>query len=139
MADGTDSAPGAGASPAPSKTRPSVLLVDDEAPLREVMRETLAGEFEIETAASAEEAEAWLGAKSFDVMVCDHLMPAEQGLDFFVRHYGRWPATRRILLTGYMNPELITRSVRVAGLAACLLKPLPSAELIAAVRAAMVR
>lgn len=38
-----------------------------------------------------------------------------------------------------MNPELITRSVRVAGLAACLLKPLPSAELIAAVRAAMAR
>jgi len=121
----------------PARPRPAVLLVDDETELSAVLAEAMAGEFAVETVASAAEAETALGRWAFDVVVCDHLMPGEQGLDFFVRHYGRWPATRRILLTGYMNPELISRSVSVAGLAACVLKPLTPSELAQAVRAAL--
>ena len=115
-----------------------VLLVEDEIELRTVMQATLGRFFEIETVASAEEAELLLGLRSFDVIVSDHIMSGESGLDFFVRHYGRWPSTRRILLTGYMNPELISRSVAVAGLSACLLKPLTTNELKTAIEAAMV-
>jgi DNA-binding NarL/FixJ family response regulator len=49
----------------------------------------------------------------------------------------RHPETRRILLTGYINPELLSRSLEVAGLSACMLKPVRAAELAKAVREAL--
>ena len=118
---------------------PSVLLVDDEAELREVIREVLAMEFEVETAASTQEAETLLARRTFDVMICDHVLPAGTGLDFFIRHYGRWPGMKRILLTGYMNPELISRSVALGGLVACVLKPVAFDELLRLVRGAVAK
>ena len=111
------------------EARPAVLLVDDERSLLDVMRLGLAEKFEVETAVSTEEAEMLLALRTFAVIVCDHLMPHEMGLEFLIRARDRWPGTRRILLTGYMNPELISRSVAVAGLSACLLKPTSPSEL----------
>jgi two-component system response regulator HupR/HoxA len=109
--------------------KPAVLLVDDERALLDVMRLGLGEKFDVETAVSTEEAEMLLALKKFDVIVCDHLMPEEMGLDFLIRARARWPDARRILLTGYMNPELISRSVALAGLSACLLKPTSPTEL----------
>jgi hypothetical protein len=43
-----------------------------------------------------------------------------------MHHY---PKARRILLTGYINPDLISRSVQLAGLSACLMKPIDMSEL----------
>jgi len=116
---------------------PPVLLIDDEPKLLDAMREALAEEFAIETAASAAEAEMLMAARPFGVVVCDHVMPGETGLDFLVRMRERHPRTKRILLTGYMNPELLSRSIAVAELSACLLKPVKMAELAAAVRLAL--
>jgi DNA-binding NarL/FixJ family response regulator len=63
----------------------------------------------------------------------------EAGLGFFIRMRERHPQTLRILLTGYLNPELLSRSMRVAELSACLLKPVRAAELARAVHAAVGR
>jgi len=49
----------------------------------------------------------------------------------------RHPRTKRILLTGYMNPELLSRSIAIAELSACLIKPVKAVELAAAVRQAL--
>jgi DNA-binding NtrC family response regulator len=46
-----------------------------------------------------------------------------QGLDFLVEALQRQPEAKRILMTGYLNPDLIGRSVSLAQLSACLLKP----------------
>jgi len=116
---------------------PPILLVDDEPQLLNAMREGLETEFAIETAGSAADAELLMAAKKFAVIVCDHVMAGETGLDFLVRMRERHPRTRRILLTGYMNPELLSRSVAIAELSACLLKPVKTAELAAAVRQAL--
>ena len=113
-----------------------VLLVDDEAPLLEVLRLGLKEEFEIEVASSAEDGELMMATRKYDVLVCDHLMPGEEGLRFLIRASRLFPHTRRILITGYMNPELISRSVALAGLAVCLLKPLKIETLAAAIREA---
>ena len=123
----------------PPRHRPVVLLVDDEIPLREALRLGLEPDFEIESAGSAEEAEIMMASRSYDAVVCDHLMPGEAGLDFLTRMQRLFPRTRRILLTGYMNPELITRSVAVAGLSDGLLKPMKAAQLAEAVRTALER
>ena len=114
-----------------------VLLVDDEPQLLGAMREGLETEFAIETAGSAAEAELLMAAQSFAVVVCDHVMAGETGLDFLVRMRELHPRTKRILLTGYMNPELLSRSIAIAELSTCLIKPVKAAELAAAVRQAL--
>lgn len=122
--------------PMPADRLP-VLLVDDEPKLLEAMREGLVTDFEIETAGSAAEAEQLMAAREFAVVICDHILPGEAGLDFLMRMRELHPETRRILLTGYMNPELLSRSVAVAELSACLIKPVRAAALAQAVRAAV--
>jgi len=117
--------------------KPVVLLVDDEAQLLETLRLGLQRDFELDLAATAEEAELMMATRSYDVVVCDHLMPGEVGLDFLVRARDRHPRTKRILITGYMNPELIMRSVAVAGLSTCLIKPLRAKQVAEAIRAAL--
>jgi DNA-binding NtrC family response regulator len=117
--------------------RPAVLLVDDERQLVAVLSEVLQEEFALETAASAEEADLLMASGTYDVLVCDHMLPGEAGLGFLIRMSERYPATRRILVTGYMNPELISRSAALARLSACLIKPVRAEALAAAVRQAL--
>ncbi len=46
---------------------------------------------------------------------------------------------QRILLTGYVNPELLSRSKDLAGLAAVLTKPVAIDELVEAIRMVLPR
>lgn len=104
--------------------RPVVLLLDDELDLRTVMSRMLEDQFEIEGAANVDEARLLLGTRKFDALVCDHMMPGNvQGLDFLVEAMKVQPNAKRILMTGYMNPELLARGVTLAQLSAVLLKP----------------
>lgn len=104
--------------------RPVVLLLDDELQLTAVMARALEGEFEVEIAANVEEARLLLGTRKFSALICDHMMPGEkQGLDFLVEALTVQPEAKRILMTGYMNPELLARGVSLAQLSAVLLKP----------------
>ncbi len=123
----------------PAPSRPRVLLVDDEAELHTVLRAGLEPEYQLETAETAEEAETRMGGGNYDVIICDYMLPRESGLDFLMRMSEQFPATRRIMLTGYINPELVSRSVSMAGLSACLVKPMRAAELADQLRDVMSR
>jgi DNA-binding NtrC family response regulator len=116
---------------------PVVLLVDDEPLLLDSLGQELQGACRVYTATSAAEADLKLAARHYDVIVCDHMLPGEQGLDFLCRVMELIPSTKRILMTGYTNPEFVSRSAAVAGLSACLVKPLRASEVAAAVRAAI--
>lgn len=123
----------------PPLPRQSVLVVDDEQEIRSVMVLGLQSQFEVETAASAAEAEMMMATKAYDIVVCDHLMPDEEGLAFLTRAREQFPKTQRILVTGYINPELISRSKAVAGLADVMMKPVNTGDLIQAIRLAVPR
>jgi DNA-binding NtrC family response regulator len=118
----------------PVPPRPIVLLVDDEQAMRDVLVLGLKEHFDVECARSADEAEMMLATKPYDVVVCDHLMPGEEGLAFLVRARKQFPQVQRILMTGYINPDLLSRSTGVAGLASCLMKPVSTQSLIDAIR-----
>ncbi|RFC51066.1 MAG: two-component system [Verrucomicrobia bacterium] len=122
--------------PAPD-SKPSVLLIDDEPNILELMRVGLEKDYEIETAASAEEATLLTGTRQYDLIVCDQIMPGQNGLEFLMQSAERHPATRRIMLTGYINPELLSRAVPLAGLSACILKPALPDELKRAIQKAL--
>ncbi|HRI83142.1 MAG TPA: response regulator [Opitutaceae bacterium] len=113
---------------APSK--PAVLLIDDERPLLDIFVQALSPHFEIATATSVREAEFILHKRSFKVVLADHLMPGGNGMSFLVRAREEYPHMQRILVTGYMKPEMLLRSVNEAGLFRYLLKPVPMTELI---------
>ena len=119
------------------KPKPSVLLVDDEPYILDLMRVGLEDDFEIETAASAEDATIMTAARQFDVIVCDQMMPGQNGLEFLMRSSELQPGSRRIMMTGYINPELLSRAVPLAGLSACILKPAHPHELKQAIAKAL--
>ena len=94
-----------------SPSKPSILLLEDDNALAEMIATALGGEFEIERAANVEEAGLLLGSRPFQLLLCDHMMPGgKQGLDFLVEAQERFPKAKRILMTGYMNPDFLSRS-----------------------------
>ena len=115
---------------APEKQRDEILVVDDERPLLEVFEQALRTRFEVTTATSAREAEFILRKKSFKVVIADHLMPGGNGMSFLVRAREEYPHMQRVLVTGYMKPEMLLRSVNEAALFRYLLKPVSVVELV---------
>jgi len=123
----------------PSPIKPklgAVLLIDDEKPLLSLFQEALSPHFEIAIATSAKEAGYLMHKKEFKVVVCDHLMPGGNGLSFLVHAREEYPDTQRVLVTGYMKPEMLLRSVNEAALYRYLLKPVSLPELIKTVQEA---
>jgi len=108
----------------------AVLLVDDERPLLELYNEALSPYFEVSLATSAKEAGFILHKKPFKVVVSDHLMPGGNGLSFLVDAREEYPDMQRVLVTGYMKPEMLLRSVNEAALYRYLLKPVSLPELV---------
>lgn len=116
------------------KPKDAILLIDDERPLLEVFSAALSPHFEVALAGSAREAEFILHKKEFKVVIADHLMPGGNGMNFLVRAREEYPHMQRILVTGYMKPEMLMRSVNEAALFRYLLKPVSLPELIKVVR-----
>ncbi len=110
--------------------RGAVLVVDDEQPLLDVFAAALSPYFDVTTATSTREAEFILHKTAFKVVIADHLMPGGNGMSFLVRAREEYPHMQRILVTGYMKPEMLLRSVNEAALFRYLLKPVAITELV---------
>lgn len=123
-----------GTSPSTPAARDAVLLVDDEATILEMYTEALGTHFDVSTATTVKQAEALLQKSSYKVVVSDHLMPGGNGLSFLVRVREEHPEMARVLVTGYMKPEMMLRAVNEAAVFRYLLKPVPIADLIEAVK-----
>jgi DNA-binding NtrC family response regulator len=119
---------------ADSAKKDAVLLVDDEKTLLGIYASALAPYFDITTATNAREADFLLQKKAFKVVVADHLMPGGNGMNFLVRAREEFPHMQRVLVTGYMKPEMLLRSVNEAALFRYLLKPVAMTELVKVVQ-----
>lgn len=114
----------------------AVLVVDDEKPLLDVYVSALTPFFDVTTATNAREADFTLQKKKFKVVIADHLMPGGNGMNFLVRAREEFPHMQRVLVTGYMKPEMLLRSVNEAALYRYLLKPVSLPELVKTVQEA---
>src|SRR5580700_6997656 len=121
----------------PAAAKEAILIVDDEPPILDAFASALSPYFDVSTAASAREADFTLRKKAFKVVISDHLMPGGNGMSFLVRAREEYPQMQRILVTGYMKPEMLIRSVNEAALFRYLLKPVTLAELIKVVQEAV--
>jgi DNA-binding NtrC family response regulator len=102
----------------------------------ELYAEALSPYFDVAVATSAKEAGFHLHKRAFKVVVSDHLMPGGNGLSFLVDAREEYPEMQRVLVTGYMKPEMLLRSVNEAALYRYLLKPVSLPELIKTVQEA---
>ncbi|MEO7415110.1 MAG: response regulator [Opitutaceae bacterium] len=119
-----------------SPKKPAVLLVDDEPPLLDVFAVALAPYFEVVLAHSVREADFALQKGPFKVVVADHLMPGGNGMEFLIRARQEFPHMQRVLVSGYLKPEMLMRSASEAALFRFLLKPVAIGELVRVVQEA---
>jgi response regulator RpfG family c-di-GMP phosphodiesterase len=113
--------------------RPRVLIVDDEASLRLLLRATLpADDFDVRDVASAEEARGVVDSWAPDIVLLDVNLPGADGLSFCAELVGSDTARRPtvILLTGEPISET---TARMAGATALLRKPFSPLALLALV------
>jgi two-component system, OmpR family, phosphate regulon response regulator OmpR len=91
--------------PHPDLSEPHLLVVDDDARLRGLLRRYLSDSgFRVTAAADASEARSNLASFAFDLVVLDVMMPGESGLELTraLRAEGRIPV---LLLTAMAEPE----------------------------------
>ncbi len=112
--------------------RPAVILADDEAGLREMLRMVLEHEgYEVIEAANGEEAIAQFRARNGDVaaVLLDVQMPVLGGLEAYTRIHAMSPQTPVILGTGYVGDAELA-AIRDAGADDMLLKPYEMRDLL---------
>ena len=89
-----------------NRTRHSLLIVDDEEPVREACRSTLAGEpLTLTQADSGDRALEMIAARRFDVVILDLKMPGVDGLQVLSRIKADHPHTAVVVITGYATVE----------------------------------
>jgi two-component system response regulator RegA len=115
-----------------AESRPSLLLVDDDAVYRERLAKAIAARgYDVRTAAEAETALALAEADSPEFAVLDLRMPGESGLELLRRLKGIDPTTRVLMLTGYGSIATAMEAVRL-GAVNYLTKPADVDDILAA-------
>jgi two-component system response regulator PilR (NtrC family) len=90
-----------------------VLVVDDEASLRELLRIVLEGEgYQVSLAASYKEATRELSQRTFDLVICDIVLPDGNGLDLLRAHHQARPDTPFAMITAHSTPAHMITSLR---------------------------
>jgi two-component system phosphate regulon response regulator PhoB len=114
-----------------------IMIVDDENTLRETMADLLAvGGRDVITAASGEEALAYLEGDPFDLLIVDLIMPGIDGLQVIDVAQKVSPQAKIIMLTAYGTLDSAIQAMR-RGATDYLLKPATAPEIEAAVGRAL--
>ncbi len=99
----------------------NVLVVDDDAAVRQSVRKVLEGAgYEVAAASDGEEAVVQFVPEQFDLVLLDLNLPRRNGWDVFERLTTRYPFVPVIIITGMPNQY---RPALAAGASALLEKP----------------
>jgi cyclic di-GMP phosphodiesterase len=108
----------------------SILIVDDEEPIRRMLSRLLERHhYACKVASDATEARRQLEGQDFALILCDVNMPGESGLDL-VRHVLReYPHTAAVMITGLDDPQLASIALE-QGAYGYIIKPFESNEVL---------
>jgi DNA-binding NtrC family response regulator len=116
---------------------PSILVVDDEAEIREGLQLLLSSEgYEVTLAETAEAALARLGERPFDVLLLDVSLPDRNGIDLLRELRARDAAASIILITAYGSINMAREAFK-SGALDYITKPWSNDELLAQVAKAV--
>ena len=117
----------------------SILVVDDEAVVRQANLRSLASEHcRVEAAWNGDEALRAMERSAFDVVLLDLRMPGMDGMSVLKKIKQRWPQSEVVILTGYPSIETAKEAVRL-GAYDYLAKPVGPNEVINAAHGAMMQ
>src|SRR5205809_86072 len=117
----------------------TVLIIDDEAAIRESLETLLELEgYAVESASSGEEGLARLGDGSFDLVLLDLALPDRNGIDLLAEIHAHDPHLSVIMITAYGTVENAVRAMQ-AGASNFVQKPWDNEKLLADVRTAVAR
>jgi DNA-binding NtrC family response regulator len=100
-------------------TRGSILLVDDEPKIRQILTEALRDEGrEVLATGSPREALRWLGERPFDLLVVDNLMPELSGLELIREVMSAPPAERPqiVMMTAHATLENAIEAMKLGAI-----------------------
>jgi excisionase family DNA binding protein len=122
-------APVAPAAPA-GAGRPKVLVVDDEASIRDLLAKTLAlAEYEVDTAPDGREALDALRARPYDLLVTDLKMPVLDGMGLIREARRLAPRLPIVVITAHSTEATAIESVNL-GVNGYLTKPFRIAKIL---------
>lgn len=111
-------------------TKPTILLVDDEESILNSLRRLLRGQpFDIVLAGSGAEALEVMAAQPIDLVMSDARMPGMDGAQLLAEVHRLYPATSRILLTGYADLPTIIKAINEGAIHRYIGKPWNDDEL----------
>jgi DNA-binding NtrC family response regulator len=122
-----------------SPTAGAILVIDDEAAIRESLETLLTLEgYDVETAGSGEEGLARIGERPFDLVLLDYALPARNGMEVLADIRSRDTNLAVIMVTAYGTVENAVRAIQ-SGATNFIQKPWDNDKLLADVRAAVAR
>src|SRR5271156_377490 len=117
----------------------SVLIIDDEAAIRESLETLLELEgYGVESADTGELGLARIGERSFDLVLLDLALPDRNGMELLAEIHAQDPQLSIIMITAYGTVENAVKAMQV-GAANFIQKPWDNEKLLADVRAAIAR
>ena len=117
----------------------SVLIIDDEAEIRESLRTLLEIEgFDVDAAGTGEEGLDRIGERAFDLVLLDLALPDRNGLDLLAELREQDADLSVIMITAYGTVENAVRAMQ-SGAVNFIQKPWDNEKLLADVRAAVAR
>jgi excisionase family DNA binding protein len=123
--------------PAPGNSRPRVLVVDDEASIRDLLSKTLAlAEYDVDVAPDGRSALERMRMYPYDLLIADLKMPGMDGLTVTreaKRYKGDLPV---IIITGFSTESSAIEAVNL-GVAGYLTKPFRVPQVLAAAAKAL--
>src|SRR6202165_2816118 len=127
----------------PLNTNPSssgsVLIIDDEAEIRESLETLLEMEgFDVETAVSGEEGLLRVGEHPYALVLLAWALPGRDGMDILSKIHAHDERLPVIMITAYGTVENAVRAMQ-SGAANFVQKPWDNEKLLADVRAAIAR
>ena len=122
---------------APASARPRVLVVDDEASIRDLLAKTLAlAEYEVDVSADGHSAIERMRLYSYDLLIIDLKMPGIDGLTV-IREAKRYKSDLPVLIiTGFSTESSAIEAVNL-GVAGYLTKPFRVPQVLAAAAKAL--
>src|SRR5438477_6029664 len=123
----------------PSSSAGSVLIIDDEAAIRESLETLLELEgYSVESAATADQGLARIGERPFDLVLLDLALPDRNGLELLTELHAHDPELSVIMITAYGTVENAVKAMQ-AGATNFVQKPWDNEKLLADVRIAVGR
>lgn len=106
-----------------------ILYIDDTAGRLDEFKNLFGKSFNIYTAQSVVIAKSTLARHEVGVIIIDHLVAGEDGIEFFERIAQSHSRVIKILLTGFSDAEVVNDAINKGLLYACLPKPWQNDEL----------